>query len=142
MIIGFLHERKTCFCTYIYIYVSKWHFFWVEKPMWKITPDFYIYICKNASGWLKIICSAEDSKNHQNAFWHIYICKNQVLFFTWVLNSEGGIKTYVFSVYMSFFEHHLFPKFRNRCEIHCQQWPQNACPLAFWTTSISKNELM
>ena len=61
MIIGFLHERKTCFCTYIY--VSKWHFFSLEKPMSKITPVFYIYICAKKHIFRFFLLSASAAPN-------------------------------------------------------------------------------
>ena len=53
MIIESEHEPKTSFCTYIY--VSKWHFFSVEKPFAKWTHTLvHIYMHKNAFCWLKI----------------------------------------------------------------------------------------
>ena len=98
MIIGFLHERKTCFCTYIYM--SKWHFFSVEKPLGKWYHTFLhtcIYVQKCIlliENLLKKPCSAENSNHYQDAFWHIYICKkvwvhfpkgsSGLKFFTWV----------------------------------------------------------
>ena len=53
MIIESEHEPKTSFCTYIY--VSKWHFFSVEKPFAKWYHTLvHIYMHKNAFCWLKI----------------------------------------------------------------------------------------